>query len=288
MIIYEQFTTRNILNDSTKSYYYYLHSSRYKINFKEISKGGSTMKTKVRGVRMHMYGGTIGRSQYPKYIDGLKSKMLPRPVVNSRPGNKGYALMKNTKWLYELTQDVSKMCIHHLVLQDTKESRNILSLIKLCLHLIPSCLRICDTFFTQMALIGDLSNEGKMPGHMDKDDYICAVLTLGDNSLIGGSTFYNGIKDKFGKYMVHQTEFQHGRIQIGAFDNIIHGVNDWNSGSRGSINFNFKKNLLQHFIKNGNIYYNPYVLDGYPSKHYVVDLTDTLEARKMDVESNII
>ena len=53
------------------------------------------MKTKVRGVRMHMYGGTIGRSQYPKYIDGLKSKMLPRPVVNSRPGNKGYALMEH-------------------------------------------------------------------------------------------------------------------------------------------------------------------------------------------------
>jgi hypothetical protein len=25
--------------------------------------------------------------------------------------------------------------------------------------------------------------------------------------------------------------------------------------------------LLQHFIKNGNIYYNQYVLDGYPSKH---------------------
>ena len=120
MLIYELFTTRNILNDSSKSYYYYLHSSRYKEFFKEICKGESTMKTKVREVRMHMYGGTIGRSQYPKYMDGSKTKILPRPDVNSHPGNKGHTLMKNTKWLYELTQDVSKMCIDHLVLQNTK------------------------------------------------------------------------------------------------------------------------------------------------------------------------
>ena len=106
--------------------------------------------------------------------------------------------------------------------------------------------------------------------------------------MIGGSTFYKGYKDKTQHSMIHQTEFQHGIIEIGAFDNIIHGVNDWNSGSRWSINFNFKNILLQHFITNGDIYYNQYVLDGYPSKHYVVDLTDTLEARKMDVESNII
>ena len=58
--------------------------------FKKICKGGSTMKTKVRGFHMHIYGGNIGRSQYPKYMDGSKSKMLPIPVVNSRPGNKGH------------------------------------------------------------------------------------------------------------------------------------------------------------------------------------------------------
>ena len=108
---------------------------------------------------MHLYGRTIEISQYPKYMDWTTSKMLPGPVGNSHPGNKGHTLMKNTKWLYELAQDVSKMCIYHLIFQNTKDSRKVLNYINLYIHLIPSWLSICDTFFTQMALIRDLNHE---------------------------------------------------------------------------------------------------------------------------------
>ena len=49
--------------------------------------------------KMFIFGGTIGASKYPLYVEHGKKKILPRLVVSCPPGNIGYNLMKNMKWL---------------------------------------------------------------------------------------------------------------------------------------------------------------------------------------------
>ena len=57
---------------------------------------------------------------------------------------------------------------------------------------IPSTLRICDTFFTQMILVGSFNKtELCVPQHEDDDDYVTALISLGNTeTLVCGETFY--------------------------------------------------------------------------------------------------
>ena len=64
---------------------------------------------------------------------------------------------------------------------------------------IPSSLRICDSFFTQMIILSDdeKEREQKIRIHIDSDDYVNAILTLGDISEKDGNTiYYNGTHKK--------------------------------------------------------------------------------------------
>ena len=118
--------------------------------------------------------------------------MLPRPVVKSRPGNMGWILMNKCQWLRSLCQDVEILTINHLREQNSQNSDYILNQISFCKEHIPSCLRIYDTFFTQMILVGSFNcDSGYIPLHVDKDDYITALLSVSGSSKInGGHTFY--------------------------------------------------------------------------------------------------
>ena len=67
--------------------------------YKLLSSGGTRMKTSKRVQVMYQYGGTVGPARCPKFrVDGNSEKehMLVRPVVNSRPYQKGSIMMR--KW----------------------------------------------------------------------------------------------------------------------------------------------------------------------------------------------
>ena len=79
--------------------------------------------------------------------------------------------------------------------------------------------------FTQMIVLqnntGDSS--GSIPAHIDDDDHVNAILTLGDISVDGGSTVYydrTDSKEKGHEYVC--IPFEHGRLQIGFFDQVYH------------------------------------------------------------------
>ena len=132
-----------------------------------------------------------------------------------------------------------------------------------------------DTFFTQMIMVGSFNcNCGQIPIHMDCDDFITALLSVGGSSEIrGGSTFYVEQKMKNGKKLFgisNKITFQNGNVQIGCFDNVLHGTNSWNDCMRGVINFSMQKKLLNHFYQYGTKPYLSYVSAGYPSGQFHV------------------
>ena len=45
---------------------------------------------------------------------------------------------------------------------------------------------------------------------------------------------------------IHQVPFKHGTLQIGFFNKVLHGVDEW-EGQRCGIQLNIKKDLLAHF-----------------------------------------
>ena len=46
-------------------------------------------------------------------------------------------------------------------------------------------------------------------------------------------------------------KYEHGNLQIGCYDNVLHEANQWQGGKRGVINFSMQKNVLENFIQYG-------------------------------------
>ena len=125
-----------------------------------------------------------------------------------------------------------------------------------------------------MIVVGSFkSNTGEIPLHLDSGDCVNVLLSLGDNSVIGGETIYfDGDSDNKKGKLVASCAFKHGRIQIGnGYHKFYHGTNKWLDRKRGVINFSLKRKILHHFYKHGTRFYDRYVKDGYPSKHYVAN-----------------
>jgi hypothetical protein len=137
--------------------------------------------------------------------------------------------------------------------------------------LIPSCLRICDTMFTQMIVLQTNSkdNSGSIPVHIENDDHVNAILTLGDIAVGGGSTvYYDGTNRKdVGKEYLN-IPFEHGRLQIGYFDHVYHGVSCW-KGDRVTVSLSLQRKILKHFVLYGSKYYDQFKEKGYPSKDFI-------------------
>ena len=144
-------------------------------------------------------------------------------------------------------------------------------------NIIPPECRIADTFFSHMTILGDLDENGFLvPPHIDPDDIITALFHVG-NPTEGGSTiffycekkdFYEGEGVQFSQG-VYQLPFAHGRLTIGFFSSVGHGVDAWR-GARGAINFNLKKSVLEYFLKTGRKYYDKFKSDGFPKGEYVI------------------
>ena len=150
--------------------------------------------------------------------------------------------------------------------EDTSvRSKEVLEITKKCLHFMPSSLRICDSIFNSMIVVGDFTGHGEIPLHFDTDDYINAIVSIGDKKVVGGGTVYFvGISAKHPGRKVKDVSFKHGRVQVGYFDDVVHGASPWTDGIRGVLNFCVKKKQLLHFLKYRDVYYSQFVKAGYP------------------------
>ena len=139
------------------------------LTYKLLCSGGNRIRTGKRNQLMYQYGGTIGPSKYPTFkLDSKSSKkqMLPRPFVKSRPFQLGHVFMTNCAWLYDLCQHVEQLTINYLLSNRTQSTVSVLDHIRFSKEHVHPSLRICDTFFTQMILIGCFkSTEGSIPPH---------------------------------------------------------------------------------------------------------------------------
>ena len=110
----------------------------------------------------------------------------------------------------------------------------------------------------------------KNPKHKNKEDLISAIITLGDESIVGGDTIYfNDSNGNERSNITNTTYVQHGQEQIGFFNDAYRVATPWNNGSRIIINFNLKRNVLKNFITRGHDKHEAYKKTGY-EKHYVV------------------
>jgi len=134
---------------------------------------------------------------------------------------------------------------------------------------IPESLRLVGTFFTHCTVIGTFEDiDASIPAHFDEKDLISVVFHAGSVNSGGETIYYDSNKKKVVGNRVYSVPFQHGRIQIGFYQNIMHSVSPW-SGTRCLINFNLKAKVLHHFELHGMRYYEKFMKSGYPGGAFV-------------------
>ena len=257
--------TNLLSHQDNKEFKEYFSETSYPKTLRKMITSGEYNKTKKRKTPMYCFGSTITCTQFPKFFEDGRPQILPRPYYTSKPGNLGYTLIR-TSWMQSFIKEVEHHVLHYLHnLCPSNETKKITLLqLQLSKKIIPECLRLGDSFFTHMSVFGTVNKEdGEMPIHFDERDLISCVYHLG-KVLHGGSTsFYSGDKpDKPGKKN-YQVPFRHGTLQIGFFNHVLHGVDDW-EGQRCGIQLNIKKDVLKHFTKYGTHHYDKYRLIGYP------------------------
>ena len=114
------------------------------------------------------------------------------------------------------------------------------------------------------------SNTGDSSGiiltHIDEDDHVNAIITLGDISIGGRSTvYYDRINSKEMVNEYFSIPFEHGRLHIGFFDQVYHGFTMW-KGDIVTLSFSLQRKILNHFVQFGSRYYDQFVAHGYLSK----------------------
>ena len=163
-------------------------------------------------------------------------------------------------------KEVEHQGLHYLhnIYPDKNMKKLTLFNIELAKKIIPECLRLGDSFFTHMTVFETVNKEdGVIPIHYDERDLISCVFHLGQVSKGGSTSYYDGTKaDNPGK-RIYQVPFIHGTLQIGFFNKILHGVDDW-IGQRCGIQLNIKKDVLKHFVKYGTFHYDKYRMTEYP------------------------
>ena len=140
---------------------------------------------------------------------------------------------------------------------------------------IPAELRICNTFFTQISLIGNMvSSNGEqcVDPHVDKDDLFTAIIHFGNPKKGGNLIIYGGNNKKsIGKKMKTHP-FKHGNVHFGTFMDVVHSVDPW-WGYRGSFSLNMKKSMIDFFTEQGNLQrYSCYRKLNYPNDdHFIIN-----------------
>ena len=225
----------------------------YKATLKKLMSVAYKQYNKKRSIANYMLGSTIFVSQYPKFWNEYDKtySMLPRPYKNCQINGKAKDIFKEL-WFKNLVYDITIYCRLHLQQmfviskkenneKKTKEIGTTIELINFAEKKIPQSLRLGETFFTQLVIVGDMKqNQNEILAHFDEEDIISCIITLGESRQGGETIYYNGIKKNSSGDIKMKIPFQHCRLQIGSFDKILHGVSPW-SGPRVTLNFNLKK-----------------------------------------------
>ena len=99
---------------------------------------------------------------------------------------------------------------------NNSKSGHVLKVIDYTYTKIHPLLRICDSFFTQMVVVGNLETTGQMPTHIDEDNYINEIISLGDNPIHGGKMYYyHGILKKLMESMSQVSLFNMEESKLG-------------------------------------------------------------------------
>lgn len=231
-------------------------------------KGGTYVKTPKRAIANYCYGSTKTACKWPIYIKNDKHCILPRPYPKSKPGSTGFKLMMRD-WFKEMVIDVEKTVIFFLknLFPNKDEGKKILKVMKAVRKHVPYELRISGSCFTHMSLIGKLDMKGDIRPHFDEKDVITALIHLGAGVTGGSTQYYSGSTTTDKGRIEKEISFNHGQIQVGCYNSILHGVNRW-TGKRGCINLNIKMSILDHFKEEGMYYFKQYRTNNYPSENF--------------------
>jgi hypothetical protein len=235
-----------------------LSQDYFAVTYKNTWSSGTQCSAK--SAPMRILGATIGatrpRETYQFKDDEGNQRMLPRRNKNSRRGEKGCNTLE-MKWVIDLAHSAELLTLAYLSEQDPAMRKKVLD----AKNKIPIELRVGNSCFTSMALVGDVgSNDGNNHPHRDRNDLTSLIITLGDKNVTGGRTlYYRGgscfkLKDPYrtcGEVMA-STKFVHGQYQIGPFESVLHGGEQW-SGHRVVISFYLCKKILHHFYTYGRV-----------------------------------
>ena len=79
-----------------------------------------------------------------------------------------------------------------------------------------------------MTVFGTMSkDDGKMPLHFDKRDIISCVFHIGKVTSGGATSYYSGSSASEPGEKMYEVPFHHRTLQIGFFNMILHGVEEW-------------------------------------------------------------
>lgn len=215
---------------------------------------------------MHCVGSSMLAGQVDVcgwFVDPETKKLspLPRPYAQNLRTRHWKRNPTKYKYFHRFVEQAEIFVLKHLLevrnFKNNKERRELLHKILQIKKKVPKSVRVCNSIFTQMVIIGDGTPDRDISLHKDNGDLITCIITFGDISS-GGSTQYF---DNEGLLMMN-IPFLHGRVQVGCFDEVNHMVPEW-KGERTTFNFNIKKKVIDHFLKFGPDMYNQFEKSGF-------------------------
>ena len=258
-----QFLTFNIFDINAGKFLFLknIHWIRVVANLLHCSTQAPSSKKRSKATLMYGIGSTITATKWPRFLYEGTCHILPRPYKPCKPYGEGWFLMKS-QWFIDLVNKMEKYVMFYLeTVEETYQTKKIISELKEVKSIVPKCLRLSNTCFTQLSITTS-DGEEDMEIHIDEGDIINAVFHLGIVKS-GGSTLYFTTNRKEQKMLMrHDIPFEHGRVQIGLFNKIYHCAQSF-QGIRFALNFNVKKKILEHFQKHGNRFYDQLIDNNY-------------------------
>ena len=136
--------------------------------------------------------------------------------------------MYHTPWLIKLSHKVAELTKPFYINRHDDEAFFVQNKIVQSTNNVHRSLRICNTFFTALVLVGSEEKYASMNIHKDSDEYDMAIVNFGTDGLKGGYTvYYNSMHPKDCGKIQEIVPFKHGRIQIGNFSKVYHGVSPY-------------------------------------------------------------
>ena len=207
----------NLLNNfSKREFMPYFSENSFSNTLQRLIRYGEYIKTRKRSTPMLCFGSTIMCTRFSKFFSKGKPQILPQPYCTSKPGSKGYDIIRST-WMQSFLEEVEYHVLHYLhnMCKDKGLRKMTLLNIELAKKIIHECLRLGDTFFTHMSVFGTFNKaDGQMRIHFDERDLISCIFHLGQTIKGGATSFYAGSKAEEPGDCVHQVPFRHGNLQI--------------------------------------------------------------------------